>query len=218
MTHPALEEELRKQPDGQLLENAIVTCFPAPDSARRVVETWPSYVRTFSKKDNSQSILMDKSSLLVSYVFHNSDITAEVYNSIAPNAGWLDHDHGNTKLEEAACWFRVVAVLSRQSLGEEHKLFIRSFASSLAHFLALEGFDPDEICSLLAARSSEYRDYKYWMPEHGGDGAGTLLWEAGKNIEKATGMPMLPLFPAHFCHFFLQRFKKAMIQELLCGN
>jgi hypothetical protein len=215
LLHPKLIEAINRQADHSRLEGALYFCFPTPHNASTFTYTWQNQVNAFLEKANTQGVLADKSAALASFVMRNLDVTAEVYNCIAPNTRWSGH--GGVKLEEAACWFRVIAMLSRRYLNEEHRVFIRSFASNQAHFLALEGLDPGEICTLLAKRSSEYKKYKHWIAEHGGDCAGTLLWEAGKNVEKATRMPQSPLFPNYFSKFFLQRLKKSMIQELLCG-
>lgn len=68
MVHPKLEEELRKQSDGDVLEPALTLCFITTDARRRVNESWPSQVSRYRGKANSDAALREKSVLLAAYV------------------------------------------------------------------------------------------------------------------------------------------------------
>jgi hypothetical protein len=75
MVHPKLKEELRKQPDADVLEVALTYCFVTTDSRRRLNESWPSQVARYRGKANSDETLREKSGLLAAYVVNNLDAT-----------------------------------------------------------------------------------------------------------------------------------------------
>jgi hypothetical protein len=218
MTHPKLLEEIRTQPDGEVLEAALGMCFPTPDMARKLAQTWQFNVKRFAGKPNTVAVLRDKSAVLTTCIMYSLSASQEAYAKIPNFAVKPDYEQETkVRLEEAACWLRVVSEIAFNALGDDRYLFIDYFSEDLAHSLALEGASPNVICGVMSARSASYAKYKEWVPREGQDAEGTLFWEAAKNSGKITGADRYPLFLLYFGMFFLQRYKKAMIFELLRG-
>jgi len=106
MVHPKLEEELRKQPDADVLEVALTHCFITTDGRRRLNESWPSQVVRYRGKANSDETLREKSGLLAAYVVNNLD-AAEMAESETS-----DEQDCIVRVEEAAIWYRVLDELA----------------------------------------------------------------------------------------------------------
>src|SRR5271155_428691 len=114
MVHPRLLEELRKQPDAEVLEIAFTHCFVTKDALREWNEAWPSVVALYRGKDNSEPVLAEKSGLLAKHVVNNLDaaelgaaIISHMEERELPDA----RDHV-VRVEEAAVWYRVLDELA----------------------------------------------------------------------------------------------------------
>ncbi len=116
MVHPKLEEELRKQPDADVLEVALTHCFVTTDSRRRFNESWPSQVARYRGKANSDETLREKSGLLAAYVVNNLDALEMAEGEIP------DDEDCIVRIEEAAVWYRVLDELAFRSTGHIHGL------------------------------------------------------------------------------------------------
>jgi hypothetical protein len=69
----------------------------------------------------------------------------------------------------------------------------------------------------MADRTDEYGEYRKWVPEQDEGTQGTLLWEAAKHVGEPFG-PWAsgnPIFLLTFGVRFLERFKQALVHELL---
>ncbi len=216
MVHPKLTEEIRRRPDSTLLEGALSICFRPKNDFQRFAQTWQLNVNRLSGEHNTHEVLRDKATILTTYITYNLNISSEVYEGIGVSQPKLSYKQEvRVRLEEAACWFRVVGEIAAHTLGDERFPFMGYVSERLAHLLALEGAPPHLICKLMAARSAEYCKYKDWIPKEGQNGDGTLLWEAAKNVGRVTGISQHPSFLLCFSLCFMQRYKKAMILELL---
>jgi len=118
MVHPKLEEELRKQPDADVLEVALTHCFITTDARRRLNESWPSQVVLYRGKANSDEILREKSSLLAAYVVNNLD-AAEMAESETS-----DEQDCIVRVEEVAVWYRVLDELAFRFIRGQRDIFM----------------------------------------------------------------------------------------------
>jgi hypothetical protein len=67
----------------------------------------------------------------------------------------------------------------------------------------------------MVARSKEYAQYREWMPAKDEPAAGTLLWEAAKQVGKPIGLEKNFLFLTQFGNQFLRKLNRALVRELL---
>jgi hypothetical protein len=218
MTHPKLQKEIRRYHDHAVLEAAIGICFQTPNAAQTLHRTWPLNVRSFHGKPNTPDIIMKKSNALATFLTYNLDVTAEVceQNNIGIG-GRTEEVETRSRLEEAACWDRIIDELAFWSLGERRPSFMNYFRDILSELLALQGAPTHLICEVFGTRSAQYATCREWWSEEGKGAAGTLLWEAGKNIGKVIDADKNPLFLMFFGLRFLERLKQAEVQQLLTG-
>jgi hypothetical protein len=193
MVHPKLNEELRKQPDADVLEVALTYCFVTTDSRRRLNESWPSQVARYRGKANSDETLREKSGLLAAYVVNNLDATdpaalAEAHEKMRKIIGALqpelleesDMAKGETsdeqdcivRVEEAAVSYRVLDESAFRFIRGQRDIFMDFLQDDLALNLALLGSSPDRIDGTMAERSREYAEYRQWVPAENADPSG----------------------------------------------
>lgn len=227
MIHPKLIEEVRRHPDRERIEHVFPLCFPTPAASRLLNEKWPETVRKFKSVPNTGNILREKAALLALFVINNLDVgTTEIREHLEMyTAGMtekqIEHHEGLVRLEEAACWYRVIVELAYRLLSsEERSQFMDHFQDHIANLLALQGASPDVICRTMAERTNEYRDYRKWVPEKDEGTRGTLLWEAAKHLGEPFGFRANrnPVFLVTFGVRFLERFNQALVFELLTGR
>ena len=91
------------------------------------------------------------------------------------------------------------------------------FQDNFANLLALQGAPPDLICQTMADRTDEYEKYRKWIPDRDEGTGGTLLWEAAKHVGEPFGVRASgnPFFLMIFGMRFVERFKQALVYELL---
>lgn len=211
MVHPKLEEELRKQPDADVLEVALTHCFVTTDARRRLNESWPLQVGRYRGKANSDETLREKSGLLAAYVVNNLD-AAEMAEGETSD----EQDHV-VRVEEAAVWYRVLDELAFRFIRGQREIFMDFLQDDLALNLALLGSSPDLIGETMATRSREYAEYRQWVPSENAGAKGTLLWEAAKHVGEPIGLNTHAFFLLQFGTRLLKKLNAAMIQELLVG-
>ncbi|MGB8898684.1 MAG: hypothetical protein WCC90_05280 [Methylocella sp.] len=181
MVHPKLTEAIQKQDDNGLLDSALYLAFPTPDATRRLIEDWPSTVGKYRGRQNTEELLREKRFLLTTFIVCNLDIASTIYAQSHENGPDIsDEQEICIKLEEAACWNRVVSELAFRYIGEDRQLFAAYLQDNFANFLARQGASPDAICSTMADRIEEYFKYQKWMAEGEEGRGGTLLWEAAE--------------------------------------
>lgn len=212
MVHPKLEEELRKQPDADVLEVALTHCFITTDGRRRLNESWPSQVVRYRGKANSDETLREKSGLLAAYVVNNLD-AAEMAESETS-----DEQDCIVRVEEAAIWYRVLDELAFRFVRGQRDIFMDFLQDDLALNLALLGSSPDLIDQTMAARSREYAEYRQWVPAENAGAKGTLLWEAAKHVGEPIGLNAHPVFLLQFGTRLLERLNDALVGDLLVGR
>jgi hypothetical protein len=212
MVHPKLEEELRKQPDADVLEVALTHCFVTTDSRRRFNESWPSQVARYRGKANSDETLREKSGLLAAYVVNNLDALEMAEGEIP------DDEDCIVRIEEAAVWYRVLDELAFRFIRGQRDIFMDFLQDDLALNLALLGSSPDMIDGTMAARSREYAEYRQWVPAENAGAKGTLLWEAAKHVGEPIGMNAHPVFLLQFGTRLLEKLENALIGDLLVGK
>jgi len=212
MVHPKLEEELRKQPDADVLEVALTHCFITTDGRRRLNESWPSQVVRYRGKANSDETLREKSGLLAAYVVNNLD-AAEMAESETS-----DEQDCIVRVEEAAIWYRVLDELAFCFVRGQRDIFMDFLQDDLALNLALLGSSPDLIDQTMAARSREYAEYRQWVPAENAGAKGTLLWEAAKHVGEPIGLNAHPVFLLQFGTRLLERLNDALVGDLLVGR
>jgi hypothetical protein len=129
MVHPKLREELRQQPDAEVLETALTHCFVRKDALHETNEAWPSVVDLYRGKDNSEPVLAEKSGLLAKHVVNNLDaaelgaaIVAHIEERELPDK----HDHV-VRVEEAAVWYRVLDELAFRFLRGQRDMLMDFF-------------------------------------------------------------------------------------------
>lgn len=212
MVHPKLEEELRKQPDADILEVALRHCFVTTDARRSLIESWPSHVTRYRGKANSDETLGEKSGLLSAYVVNNPDAEKMANDEI------FDDRVCVVRVEEAALWYRVLDELAFRSIGGQRGLFMSFLEDDLAFNLALLGSSPSLIAETIATRSREYAEYRQWVPAEGAGAKGTLLWEAAKHVGEPIGLNRNPFFLMQFGTRFLKKLSNAFVRDLLVGK
>lgn len=212
MVHPKLEEELRKQPDADILEVALTHCFITTDARRRLNESWPSQVAQYRGKANSDEALREKSGLLAAYVVNNLH-AAEMAESETS-----DEQDCVVRVEEVAVWYRVLDELAFRFIRGQRDIFMDFLQDDMALNLALLGSSPDLIDETMAARSREYAEYREWVPAENAGAKGTLLWEAAKHVGEPIGLNTQPVFLLQFGTQLLEKLNKALIHELLVGE
>ncbi len=227
MVHPKLYEEIRKQPDKDILEPVIDLCFPAPNAHQNCNESWPAAVAKYRLRTNSEEMLREKAIALTAFITSNLDVARMVYADMMHKEIELTDDQEmRVKLEEAACWYRTVDELAHRYIGQDRPLFMDYLEGELAFVLALEGALPDAICGTLAERTKEYGQYGQWFPKVEEPARGTLLWEVAKHVAAAFAESDRQQLPAKRNPFFLhtfglafmERLKEALLYELLTGH
>src|SRR5262249_123918 len=212
MVHPKLSEEIRKQPDADVLEIAFKHVFMRKDQRRKGREAWPSYVAHYQGKGNSEAVLREKSALLATYVVSNLDSAEMGEGETSDEKVCIVH------VEEAAVWYRVLDELVFRFLREQRDIFMDFLQDYLATHLALMGSPPDLINETMAARSREYGDYREWVPAENAGEKGTLLWEAAKHVGEPIGLNTNPVFLLQFGTRLLEKLNRASLYELLVGK
>ncbi|MGA3309935.1 MAG: hypothetical protein ABSD08_15170 [Xanthobacteraceae bacterium] len=226
--NPGLIALIRRQSDGELLEQSLFAAFPTPDAKRGVYEQWTSTIAKYQGQQNTEELLREKSAALAAFIICNLDIAgdvldlaAEFYAETPTNCPKLsDEQKTSVRLEEAALWYRVVDELAQKFLGQEPSwLFMDHLLDNLANILALQGASPNDICGTMIDRINEYGQYRKWIAEEGkGGAAGTLFWEAGKHILEPFGCSENFILLKYFSILFLERLPMALVYELLTGR
>jgi hypothetical protein len=209
MVHPKLREEIRKQPDADVLEIAFTHCFMTRDARRRSKESWPRHVARYRGKNNSEAELREKSSLLATYVICSLDAAEMAEDETS------DEQVCIAQVEEAAVWYRVLDELAFRFLRGQRGILMDFLQDDLALNLALMGSPPDLIDGTMAARSREYADYRQWVPAENAGAKGTLLWEAAKHVGEPIGLNTHPVFLLQFGTRFLEKLDSTSVYELL---
>jgi hypothetical protein len=226
LTDPRLIEALHKRgDDGEVLKLSIGSCFVNPHATQYYVnESWPPAVKRYQSRPNSDELIHEKATILAAFVVHNLDAAMEARNELNA-AGFSGAEQELTqeqiilmKLEEAACWYRIVDELAYGFIREHRPLFVDHFLDNLAHLLALQGALPDLICRTMAERSQEYSQYREWTSGEVNGMAETLLWNAGKHAGVPVGLERHFTFIVMFGTLFLIRLKRALVYELLTGE
>jgi hypothetical protein len=221
LVHPRLIEALEKrQHDGELLRLAIDSCFVNPNFARYMNETWATTVKRYRCRPNNEDLIREKACILALFVVHNLGTAIAVRNALATtkNECLTEEQQTIIKIEEAACWYRVIDELAYRFIREHRPLFADFFAANLAKQLALQGAPPSFICRTMTARSEEYARYREWATDDINGMAKTLLWNAAKHVAVPLGFEPDILVAAMFGTEFVERVKRALVYELLTGN
>jgi hypothetical protein len=219
MTHPRLTQELRKRPDGQVLDPAITLCFITPTAITRLNADWPSRVASYQSRANTDELISEKATLLTAYVIHNLGVGAEVAREVLKDTRETDEAQElSVKLEEACLWYRLLDELAHTNIPDHRSRFMDFFEDNLAHQLALLGAEPKTICATFSARSQEYGPYREWVSKDTEKMAGTLFWNAAKRVGEPIGFERHVLFTQTFGTLFLGRVERASVRELLTGN
>ena len=225
LTDPRLIEALHKRgDDGELLKLSIGSCFVNPNATHYVNESWPATVKRYQSRQNSNESINEKATVLAAFVVHNLDAAIEARKELNA-AGFNGAEQELTqeqiillKVEEAACWHRVIDELAHRFISEHSPLFTDYFLDKVARLLALQGVPPDLICRTMAERSQEYGQYREWCSSDDSRMAGTLLWNAGKRVGVPVGLERHFTFIVIFGTLFLTRLKRALVYELLTGE
>ncbi|MGH7037327.1 MAG: hypothetical protein ACREE1_04230, partial [Stellaceae bacterium] len=176
---------------------------------------------------NTLDLLIEKSVVLTAFITNNLDAaTTEIEAHLEHYAPDLKEEKIYEKeivvrLEEAACWYRVIDEMACRSLSpEQADLFMGHFQDNLARTLALQGTPPDLICQTMAYRIDEYSKYRKWVPAKDEGTHGTLLWEAAKHVGApfGPGVSGHPIFLVMFGRRFAERLTRAMVNRLLNGR
>lgn len=219
MTHPRLTEELRKRPDGEILESAITLCFITPNAIERLNADWPERVAIYRSHPNTDELIGEKATVLAAYVVHNLGVGTEVSKEVLKETRVIAEDQELVvKIEEACLWYRLVDELAYLHLPEHRNRFMDFFEDNLAHLLGLQGAEPQALCGTLSPRSNEYGPYREWVSKDVDKMAGTLFWNAAKHIGEPLGLERHFLFTQTFGVLFLRRVERALIYELLSGK
>jgi hypothetical protein len=225
LTDQRLHEALHKRrDDGELLELSISSCFVNPQAAQYIKDTWPATVKQYQSRPNGEEELIERANILATFVVYNLDAAMEALKELnAAGFGGIDLELTEeqiikTKVEEAACWYRVVDELAYGIIREDRPLFADHFLDKLARSLALQGVPPDLICRTMAERSKEYAQYREWTTADVDQIAGTLLWRAGKHVGVPVGLERHFMFNMTFGTLFLERVKRALVHQLLTGE
>jgi hypothetical protein len=226
MIHPKLIEEVRKHPDREIIEPALPLCFPTPAASQLLNRKWPKTVKKYKSRINTEDTLGEKAAILAAFVTNNLDAgTTEIRTHLGAYAPEITEEQMRerenlVRLEEAACWYRIIDEMAYRSLGkEERSLFMDHFQDNLANLLALQGASPDVVSRIMAERTNEYGEYRKWVPDKDEGTGGTLLWEAAKHVGEPFGARVTgnPIFLMTFGLRFLERLNQALVCELLTG-
>ena len=219
MTHPRLTEELRKRPDGEVLDLAIPLCFVTPAATTRLNADWPERVMKYRGRQNTDETISEKASVLTAYVVHNLGVGTEVSKDVLKDEREInDEQELSVNVEEACLWYRLIDELAYLNIPDQRSRFMDFFEDNLAEQLALKGVRPATICGTLSERSEEYGPYREWVSSDPDKMAGTLFWNAAKRIGAPIGFERHFLFTHVFGTLFLRRLKRASVRELLTGN
>lgn len=225
LTHPRLVEALHKRPDGELLQAAITSCFPHPDAGQAVVKTWPSTVKGYESRPNTDELVNEKAFLLAGFVVHNLGVGIEARAALITqdkhseaSVPLTDEQEMIVKIEETACWYRIIGELAYRFIRDNRNLFVDLFLDNLSYLLALQGLPPDVICETLTERSEEYAQYREVTTADAGRTAGTVLWNAGKHVAVPLGFEHDPIFTTMFENLFVGRLMGALVYEFLTGK
>jgi hypothetical protein len=206
------------------LKLAISSCFVNPNATQYVNESWPATVKRYQSRPNNDELIDEKATVLAAFVVHNLDAAIEARKELK-TAGYNGAEEELTgdqeilvKIEEAACWYRIVDELAYGCIREHRPLFADYFVDHLAHLLALQGVPPNLICRTMAERSQEYGQYSEWCSSDHSRMAGTLLWHAGKHVGMPFGFERHFMFITMFGTLFLMRVKRALVHDLLTGE
>jgi hypothetical protein len=224
MIHPKLIEEIRKRPDQKIIEHALYLCFPTRNASQLLNVNWPARVAKYNCATNTEEILREKAIMLATFVVYNLDAgMAEIRAHPENYAPEMTEEEIQQKecfvrLEEAACWYRVIDELAYRSLRcDERSLFMDHFQDHLSNVLVLQGTPPSVLCPTMADRTEEYEEYRKWIPDGEEGTRGTLLWEAAKHVGEPFGFKASgnPIFLVMFGVRFLERLNGALVWELL---
>ena len=225
LTDARLIEALDKRgDDGELLKLSIDSCFVNPHATQYVNESWPATVKGYQHRPNSEELIGEKATLLAAFVVYNLDAALEARRELkAARFGGAEQELTEDqiillKLEEAACWYRIVDELAYGFIREHRPLFVDHFLDNLAHLLALQGVPPDLICQTMRERSQEYSRYREWVSNDINRMAGTLLWNAAKHVGVPIGFERHFMYTTTFGILFLMRVNQALVYELLTGK
>jgi hypothetical protein len=219
MTHPRLTEELRKRPDGEVLDLAIPLCFVTPAATARLNADWPSRVASYRSRPNKDETISEKAAVLTAYVVHNLGIGTEISKDVLKDEREInDQQELAVKVEEACLWYRPIDDAAYLAIPGQRYRFMDFFEDRLSEQLALQGAEPATICRTLSARSEEYGRYPEWVSGDTDKMAGTLFWNAARRIGSPIGFERHFLFTQMFGTLFLGRLERSLIRELLTGN
>lgn len=221
LIHPRLIEVLEKRrDDGELLRLAINSCFVNPNTKQAINETWPTAVARYQSRPNDDKLVDEKATALAAFVAHNLDTAIEVRNALlgANDKALTDEQEQIVKIEEAACWYRMIDELAYRFIPDHRNLFAGLFLDHFAYSLALQGTSPDFVCQMMTARSEEYAQYRDWVADDNQSVAGTLLWNAAKHVAVPLGCEHDPIFATSFGTLFINRVAQALVYELLTGK
>jgi hypothetical protein len=159
LTDSRLIEALdKRRDDGELLKLAIGPCFVNPRATQYVNASWPATVKRYQSRSNSDELIDEKAGVLATFVVYNLDAGMEARKELTA-AGFSGAGQELTqeqivlmKVEEAACWHRVVDELAYRFISEHSPLFADYFLDKVARLLALQGVPPDLICRTMAER------------------------------------------------------------------
>jgi hypothetical protein len=220
LCHPGLIAALEKEPDGEVLQAAIPFCFSHPHAAQEFAKAWVKKVVGYQSKPNTPELIYEKAWLLSGFVIHRLGVGITVRDTLNENPAMglapLTGEHEQrVKLEELACWYRIIDELAYRFIRDQRELFVDLFLDSLVYFFALQGAPPAIICATLRERSKEYANYNEWTSA---EPAGTLLWNAAKHVGEAAGIERNHIFVTMFNSVFLQGIERAFVFELLTGR
>jgi hypothetical protein len=224
LINPALIEALSKLSyDGEILRLSIGSCFVHPQETQNINETWPTTVKQYHGRPNSDEVIHEKATLLAGFVAHNLNVTVEACEQLKA-AGFQGVEQTLTeeqellvKCEEAALWYRSIDEYAYALIREFSSLFVDYFLDTLTQHLGLQGASPKLICRTMVERSKEYAQYREWTADVDRM-AGTLLWNASKHVGGPFGLECHLMFTMLFGTLFLMREKRALVYEFLTGN
>jgi len=215
LTDQRLIEALhQRRDDGELLKLAIPSCFVNPNSTQYVNETWPATVERYYSRPTTPELIDEKATGLPAFVVHNLDAGTEAHRTImGEGQSELTRDKQViVKIEEAACWYRIVDEFAYRRIREHCSLFVDLFLDTLVRELALGGAQPNLICPILAERSEEYSKYgQLFLDER-------FLWNVAKHVAVPAGYEQLHLFTKIFGIYLMERVERSLIFELLTGQ
>ena len=217
---PKLSEEIRRQPDRDIIEPAFELCFPGSDALHRLSANWPSIVSKYRDMPNTAELLRVKSLLMAAFITQNLDVALTIWSQKSNDGPKLTEERkGLVKLEECACWYRAIDELAHRCLDKDKSLFMDYFDDSLANLMRLQGAPPDLLCRTIKDRKSEHDQYREWIPRGEKDALRvTWLWEAAKHVGEPLGAREDFTFLMSFGSQFLDRLSGASVFELMTGR